>query len=143
MPEVATYLAAMRTGKIDYLGWMTQSQLRTVEQAENLGKTNPEIVIVPHRERSDNAIAIHFQVEPFDDIRVRKALQMAINNEGINSAFFKGDADTTPQGLLKRSRTEVAIPFDEWPEEVRRSMYSKHLSLAPEEMGWISDWAVR
>ena len=40
MPEVATYLAAMRTGKIDYLGWMTQSQLRTVEQAENLGKTN-------------------------------------------------------------------------------------------------------
>ena len=121
MPEVATYLAAMRTGKIDYLGWMTQSQLRTLEQAENLRKTNPEIVIVPHYERSDNAIAMNFQVEPFDDIRVRKALQMAINNEEINSAFFKGQADIVPQGLVKRSNADIATPFEEWPEEVRQA----------------------
>ena len=120
MPEVATYLSALRTGVIDYIGWMTQSQLRTLEQAENLRQTNPEIVVVPHRERSDNAIAINFQVEPFDDIRVRKALQMAINNQEINSAFYKGDADIVPQGLLKRSRTDVVIQFEQWPEDVKK-----------------------
>ncbi len=94
MPEVATMLAALRTGRVDR-GY----ELRSLDQVESLQRTNPEIVIWPFSNRSDNAFGMNVQLPPFDDIRVRKALQMAINLEEINNAFYKGYADVTPPPL--------------------------------------------
>ena len=120
MPEVATYMAALRTGKVDYVGQIGAASMRTLDQVESLQKTNPEIVIVPFTNRSDNAIAMNVQLSPFDDIRVRKAMQMAIDLETINNAYYKGYADITPQGMQNRFFTEVATPFEEWPEDVKK-----------------------
>ena len=79
MTEPATRLAGLRTGRLDYLGRAGAAQLRTVEQIEGLQRTNPELAILPYIGRSDNGVGMNIQVEPFDDIRVRKAMQMAIN----------------------------------------------------------------
>ena len=59
------------------------------------------------------------QVEPFSDIRVRKAMQMALNLDEINQGFFRGTADAIPQGALSRTST-AATPFDEWPADVKK-----------------------
>ena len=115
MPEVATYLAALRTGRVD-----NGYQLRTLDQVESLQKTNPELVIVPFANRSDNGIGMNTQIKPFDDINVRKAMQMAVNVEEINNAYYKGYADTIPQGQLNRSFTEVVTQFEDWPEDVKK-----------------------
>ena len=120
MPEVATYMAALRAGKVDYIGPIAVTQLRTPDQVESLQRTNPEIEIWPFALRSDNAFGMNVQVAPFDDIRVRKAMQMAIDLETINNAYWKGYADIVPQGQLHRSFTEVVTPFEEWPEEVKK-----------------------
>ena len=45
---------------------------------------------------------------------------MALDLETINDTFFKGRADTTPHGQLGDSLEGMFIPFDEWPEEVKR-----------------------
>ncbi len=39
---------------------------------------------------------------PFDDVRVRHALQMAIDVEGAGGTYFKGYAVTQPQGWMGR-----------------------------------------
>ena len=69
MPEVATYMAALRAGKVDYIGPIAVTQLRTPDQVESLQRTNPEIEIWPFALRSDNAFGMNVQVAPFDDIR--------------------------------------------------------------------------
>ena len=120
MPEPATSLAALRTGRIDYMGPIGQTQMRTLDQVESLQRTNPELVILPFAERSDNGLGMNVQLPIFSDIRVRKAMQMAINLEEINNAYFKGYADIVPQGQLSRFMTEVVTPFEEWPEDVKK-----------------------
>jgi len=120
MPEVATQLAAIRTGKVDYIGPIGAAQIRTLDQLESLQRTNPELVIYPFYNRSDNGIGMNVQIKPFDDIRVRKAMQMAINLEEINNAYYKGYADITPQGQLNRSFAEVVTQFEDWPQEVKK-----------------------
>ena len=120
MPEVATQLAAMRTGKVDYVGVAGVAQLRTVEQVESIQRTNPEVELWPVRFRSDNGFAMNTQIEPFDDIRVRKAMNMAPDFETINNSYFKGFGDPIPQGRLGRFMTDGSIPFEDWPEELRK-----------------------
>ena len=120
MPEVATYMAVLRTGKLDYIGPIGQTQMKTLEQLESLQRTNPELVILPYGARSDNVYGMDVQSPPFDDIRVRKAMQMAINLDEINNAYYKGYADTIPQGMLSRFMTEMVTQFEEWPEDVKK-----------------------
>ena len=120
MPELATRLATLRTGQLDYLGVIGGGQIKSIDQVESLRKTNPEIVIWPLAFNSKNSIGMNVQAEPFDDIRVRKALQMALNLEEINNAFFKGYADIIPQGQLSRSISQAIIPFEDWPEEIKK-----------------------
>ena len=121
MPEPATQLAALRTGRVDYLGRNGQAAMRSLDQVESLQRTNPEIVISSFSVGSGGTMfGMNVQIEPFDDIRVRKAMQMAINLEEISNAYYKGNADAIPQGLLNRMFTEVATQFEDWPEDVKK-----------------------
>ena len=113
MPDVATRMAALRTGKIDFPG-----TIRSIDTADSLRRTNPEIGQYAYRDATANAIAINVTKPPLDDIRVRQALQMAINHEEINDIFFKGLADWKPKG--PGDLQGMTVPFDEWPEEVKK-----------------------
>ena len=75
---------------VDYVGVAGVAQLRTVEQVESIQRTNPEVELWPVRFRSDYGFAMNTQIEPFDDIRVRKAMNMALDLETIKNSYFKG-----------------------------------------------------
>ena len=121
MPEVATYMAALRTAKVDYIGPSGVSQMRTLDQVESLQRTNPELVIWPFTVGSNGtSIGMNVQLPYFSDIRVRKAMQMALDLETINNAYFGGYADIVPQGLVNRSITEAVTQFEDWPEDVKK-----------------------
>ncbi len=121
IPEPASYLAALRTGKIDLIGWQGQSYINSVDQMESLKKTNPELLFYEYIERSNHAFGVNTSKAPFNDIRVRKAMQMALDLETIKNTYYKGYGDTTPRGMYGLEFTGYYVPFEEWPEEVKQA----------------------
>ena len=102
MPEMATQLAALRTGRVDYLGPIGAAQMRTLDQVESLQGTNPELVIWPNsRGCWGNCIGMNVQLRPFDDIRVRKAMQMALDLETMNSPRLSDTAADWATGTVE------------------------------------------
>jgi len=76
--DLSTRLAALRTGKIDYLGSVS------LEDGEDLLRTNPELNNVKTLGEGNSIYLIYHRIDkpelPFQDIRVRRALQMAVDN---------------------------------------------------------------
>ena len=120
MREEATRTAALRSGKLDYRGYAGEAQLRTIDLAESLAKSNPEITQWPYYVRSEFAFGFNTSNPPFDDIRVRKALQMALDMETINETYLGGRGDITPHGKVGTAQKGLFVPFEAWPEEVKR-----------------------
>ena len=120
MPDKATQLAALRSGKLDYIGQSGGGQVQAT-QVETIQRTNPEIAVYPWAFRSETSLAFNMrQPSPFQDIRVRKAMQMAIDLETINNTYFGGFGMTKPQGIIGDAMTGFFVPFEEWPEETKK-----------------------
>ena len=113
MTEEATIMAALRSGQLDYRRGAT-----SLDSIESLQRTNPEIAAHPVWFRSSDSFAPSLRMPPFNDINVRRAMQMALDNETIAATLWKGNADTTPQGLV--GIKGYSIPFEEWDEEVKQ-----------------------
>ena len=120
MPEEATRLAALRSGQLDFLGGFAPYAIGAATTIENLERTNPELKRFRYFNRGDNSSAFNITEPPFDDIRVRRAMQMAIDLETVADTYFKGLADPTPRAEVGTSFVGYAIPFAEWPEEVKK-----------------------
>ena len=121
MGEEATKLAALRTGRIAYAGHLGVSQIQSIETIVNLQKTNPDLQIWPFSFRSETSFAININHPPFDDIRVRQALQMALDLKTMNEAYFQGFGEWVPMGLIGPSWKKANNPFETWPEEVKKT----------------------
>ena len=119
MPELATLLSALRTAKVEYLGWQGATQLSAVDQAESLRRTNPELVIHTWSERSNNMAWLNSGKPPFNDIRVRRAAQMALDVETMSDTLYKGFGDPKPRGRVGLEFKGYYVPFEEWPEEIK------------------------
>ena len=122
MPEDSTRLAALRTGKIDYLGHLGTSQIFTIDEAESLRLTNPEIELHTFVLRSENSFVAGIRPDnpPINDLEVRIAMQKALDLETINNTYFRGWADWKPMGINGTGLKGYHIPFDEWPEDLKR-----------------------
>ena len=68
---------------------------------ESLQKNNPEIVLQAVVGPFGNLFCdLDASKPPFDDVRVRRAMQMAIDLEGIDRDFYKGTSVWQPQGIV-------------------------------------------
>src|SRR5688572_2843577 len=84
--DQSTQVTALRTGKLDILENISW------EQAETLKKNAPElkwsrVIGSPHM------LALRMDTKPFDDIRVRKALNYAVDKEMVIKSFYGGNAE--------------------------------------------------
>ncbi len=113
IPDDATAIAGLRTGKIDSLDQVL------LNKAQSLQKTNPELLqlsgplgaVVTLEPRNDKV--------PFNDIRVRKAMQMAIDLPTIAKTYYGGTADPYPSSLTPNCIKGWGFPYKEWPQDLK------------------------
>lgn len=85
--DEATQLTALRTGKLDILEAIRWSA------ADELKKNAPALKWSRTLGMVGTYLAMRVDTKPFDDVRVRRALNMAINKQEIVSAFYGGNAE--------------------------------------------------
>jgi peptide/nickel transport system substrate-binding protein len=112
MPNQATVLAAMRTGKIDVVGSVLSAQ------AQSMKKTNPAITQIS-LPSSSNGVDPRNDAVPFKDIKVRQALQMSIDLPTIASTYYGGVADPWPSTIISNYMTGWGFPYNQWPQELK------------------------
>jgi peptide/nickel transport system substrate-binding protein len=110
--DEATYLTALRTGKIDIL-----EAIRWIA-VDHLKETTPELKWHRWLGTSGNFISLRVDRKPFDDIRVRRAMNLAINQQEIVDLFYGGHAELMayPQ---HPAFGENFQPLEEMPQSVR------------------------
>ena len=113
IPDNATAFAAMRTGKIDVMDSIQ------FQQAQSMKKTNPEILQIATPAGQANTVDPRNDKAPFNDIRVRKAMQMAIDLPTIAKSYYGGAADPWPSTLTSNYMKGYGFSYDQWPQDLK------------------------
>jgi peptide/nickel transport system substrate-binding protein len=84
-PDAATRLAAFRTGQADFIWVASPSEVETIR------KTNPNSVVQSyHNTLAPFGLALAQDKPPFNDVRVRRAISMAIDRQKMVDTVFEG-----------------------------------------------------
>jgi peptide/nickel transport system substrate-binding protein len=94
-PDAAARLSLLRAGKVDFLhvhGFLAG------EEAIPLQRTNPELKVTKFLSISQGMIYMRTDQPPFNDVRVRRAISLALNRQAWLEAleFGEGCIDTGP-----------------------------------------------
>ena len=85
--DEATFLTALRTAKLDLLESIRWSAV------DELKKSAPQLQWARSLGTGGTFLAMRVDTKPFDDIRVRRALNMAVNKQEIVTSFYNGNAE--------------------------------------------------
>jgi peptide/nickel transport system substrate-binding protein len=84
-PDAATRLAAFRTGQADFIWVASPSEVEVIR------RTNPQTVVQSyHNTLAPFGVALAQDRPPFNDVRVRRALSMAIDRQKMVDTVFEG-----------------------------------------------------
>lgn len=117
IPDMSTSIAALRTGKIDYIEGGRGSAF-TWQMVKSINKTHPEIKTWWYP-TDGPTLSLRVDKSPFGDIRVRHALQMAIDRQTIAASYFDGILDGVPCGLISPEQLGWCTPYDKWPGDLK------------------------
>lgn len=126
--DMATQLAGLRTGKVDLI--TDRRAYPSWQQVESIKKSNPEIQSSSYAV-DGYSVDLRGDKKPFTDIKVRKALQLAIDLGSIAQHYYGGTVDGVPCGLMNPINAEWVTPYDQWPKELQEE-YSYNPNKAKE-----------
>lgn len=112
--DLPTRFAAMRSGKVDYIQGVAP------QDAKAIIKTNPEIKYGKELDYLNTIFCWRqdLKAEPFSDIRVRKAMAMAIDRNKIIKEYLLGEG-VILNGLMMANWTSVYQPIEKYPADVQ------------------------
>lgn len=85
--DEATRVTALRTGKLDIM------EAIRWQDVETLKKSVPQLKWSKWLNQSGTFLSMRVDTKPFDDIRVRRALNFAVNKEEIVKSYYNGNAE--------------------------------------------------
>lgn len=104
MPDDATQIAAFRAGEIDYF------DSNELEAIKGILASHPRTVVHKfHIPGASFHLAFRLDQKPFNDVRVRRAISMAINREEMNTLVYAGQGRPYSIGI------PWPTVFDAWP----------------------------
>lgn len=83
IPNNAARFMELKAGTIDMMDYINPEDVKEVEETEGL-----DLVLRPSM--NVGYFSMNQSVEPFDDVRVRKAMSHAVNKEALIGAFYAG-----------------------------------------------------
>jgi len=108
--DESTRLAALRTGKCD------MNQAVSWRDEEGLAESNPELILHRWIATTGSVYACRYDVEPFADLRIRRALNMAIDRQAIIDSLYGGNAVMLSFPFSSEWPTDLFTPMEELPE---------------------------
>jgi peptide/nickel transport system substrate-binding protein len=119
LDDPSTGLAMYRAGQIDCgpNAWWSVRQ----QDLEALQKSHPRLVYQDFLSNvTSSVIYLRNDMPPFNDVRVRRALSMAIDRQGIiEGVYMRGE----PTPAIARGATEWSLPIDQLGEGARYYQY--------------------
>jgi len=113
LPDEDRVIEEMRAGKIDIVDHISPVAAYSIKE------TNPEILMFTHPDSNALSIEPRNDMIPFNDIRVRKAMQLAIDLPIISRSHYKGIVEPFPCTLTSRYMTGWGFPYEDWPQDLK------------------------
>lgn len=113
IPDVSTRQAALRTGQLDHMAGLSQEDAAQMKQ-----RTAALVEVKAASTGRVSALAMRTDKAPFSDVRVRRAMMMAIDLEAINQALYSSAqpipvypfSKTSPYEAISLSLDDPAFP---------------------------------
>src|SRR5215470_5107759 len=119
LEDPSTGLAMYRTGQIDCgpAPWWSVRQ----QDLDTLKKSHPNLVYQDFLSNvTSSVLYMRTDMPPFNDVRVRRAISMAIDRRGIiEGVYLRGE----PTPAIARGATEWSLPIDQLGEGARYYQY--------------------
>ena len=113
IPDLATGLAAVRTGKIDVM------ENIGLQNAQAMQKTNPWVVQLTMPGTQGGTVDPRVDKAPYTKINVRIALQEAIDLQSIATNYYGGTCSPNPQSLTSSDLKGWGFPYEQWPASLQ------------------------
>jgi len=117
--DTITQLAALRTGKADLMDPVRW------EDVESLEKTNPELNRFRYLSDGMWGVALRMDQPPFDNLKVRQAAAMAIDQVAVRDSIYGGEAEIFSFKFKADWPDVLFTPLEEYPDVVQE-MYGYH-----------------
>jgi len=112
MKDEATRLASLMTGKIDLMMNINWKHVKGMKEK------NPHLLWSRYINPNNFSMAMRMDKKPFNDLRVRQALNMAINRMEIIKTFMGGEAEIHTYPFPPTFK-EVYTPLEKLPPSAR------------------------
>ena len=112
VPENSTRVAMLRTGEAQYIFPVPPEQVKILEGESNL-------VVVKEPSIIERYVAFNMTKKPFDNLKVRQALNYAVNKEALAKVAFNGLADPA-KGIAPKG-VEFADEYGAWPYDPKKA----------------------
>ncbi|MFC1983507.1 ABC transporter substrate-binding protein [Chloroflexota bacterium] len=114
----STRLAALRTAQTD---WLSSVPL---DNALELMESEPDIMYDAYMGEDSMHVDMRTDKEPFNDIRVRQALMMAINYDEIIDDIYSGKAEKNVFPIMREGgpasvQNRLVVAMEDYPPEVQ------------------------